>query len=383
VSPAGAIEVPTDPAIRSGVLANGLRFVILRHAPQRHEVSLRLRIATGSLDEPADQNGVAHMLEHMAFRGSTHVAESEIWRTLARLGVAFGADSNAFTVANQTYFQFDLPESDGASVGAGLMLMREIAGELTLSPMAVDDERSVVLAEIHLTDSPSAQADRAQTAFWFEHQPAAQRDAIGDPDVVKSIRADQLRAFYDAHYRPERTTLLVVGDIDPDAIEAQIRGRFSDWVGKGQPGAPPAIAPLPPEGPKAGVFVQTGAPSSIRLAWIMPDDPQPGSLQATRRRLLAELAIRVLNRRLSSQDGRCLVASASRQNRPLLGEVTLLTADCGGRGCNRWKALAGKSSGTASSKARSTARLARPCMPGRSRRRPRTPHPPRQWPTPS
>ncbi len=326
--PAGAIEVPTDPAIRSGVLPNGLHFVILKHAAQRHEVSLRLRIAAGSLDEPADQNGVAHLLEHMAFRGSTHVAGSEIWRTLARLGVAFGADSNAFTVADQTYFQFDLPESDDASVGAGLMLMREIAGELTLSPMAVDDERNVVLAEIHLTDSPGAQADRAQTAFWFENQPAAQRDAIGDPGVVKSIRADQLRAFYDAHYRPERTTLLVVGDIDADAIEAQIRIRFSDWAGKGPPGADPVIPPPRAEGPRTGLFVQPGAPSSIRLAWITPRDAQSRSLAGARQQLLAELAIRVLNRRLSSQDGRCLVASASRQSRSLLGEVTLLTADC-------------------------------------------------------
>jgi len=326
--PGGSIAAPTDPAIRSGVLPNGLHYVILKHAAQRHEVSLRLRIGAGSLNEPTDQSGVAHLLEHMAFRGSTHVAESEIWRTLARLGVAFGADSNAFTVADQTYFQFDLPQSDDASVGAGLMLMREIAGELTLSPMAVDDERNVVLAEIHLTDSPGAQADRAQTAFWFESQPVAQRDAIGDPDVVKRLRADQLRAFYDAYYRPERTSLLVVGDIDPDEIEAQIRTRFSDWVGKGPPGADPHIPPPRAEGPETAVFVQPGAPSSIRLAWIMPQHAQPRSVATGRERLLAELAIRVLNRRLSSQDGRCLVASASRQSRSLLGEVTLLTADC-------------------------------------------------------
>lgn len=326
--PAGAMEVPTDPAIRSGVLSNGLHFVILRHAAQRHEVSLRLRIAAGSLQEPGDQNGVAHLLEHMAFRGSTHVAQSEIWRTLARLGVAFGADSNAFTVANQTYFEFDLPESDDASVGAGLMLMREIAGELTLGPTAVDDERNVVLAEIHLTDSPSAQADRAQTAFWFANQPQAQRDAIGDPDIVKRLGAAQLRAFYDAYYRPERATLLAVGDVDPDAIEARIRARFSDWAGKGAPGADPVIAPPRADGPRTDLFIQPGAPSSVRLAWILPRDAQPRSLATARRRLLAELAVRVLNRRLSSQDGRCLVASASRQSRPLLDEITLLTADC-------------------------------------------------------
>jgi zinc protease len=321
-------EIPADPAIRSGTLANGLGFVILRHAPAQHEVSLRLRIAAGSLQEPDDQNGVAHVLEHMAFRGSTHVPETEIWRDLARLGVAFGADSNAYTTTSQTYFQFDLPEADDASVGTGLMLMREIAGELTLDQAAVNDERNVVLAEARLTDSPTAQADRAQTAFWFEGEPRAARDAMGDVGVIGQVQAAALRDFYIRYYRPERTTIFVVGDVDPAAIEAQIRARFGDWAGSGAPGQDPPIAPPGPEDPRAGLFVQPGAPSSIRLAWIAPRDPAPRTLAGERRRLLADLALRVLNWRLSSQDGAYFAAVASRKNHPPMGQVTLLGIDC-------------------------------------------------------
>ena len=320
--------IASDPPVRTGVLPNGLRFVILQHAARRHEVSLRLRIGAGSLQEPADQDGVAHMLEHMAFRGSTHVAESEIWRTLARLGVAFGADSNAFTTPSQTYFQFDLPDADAAAVTTGLTLMREIAGALTLSPSAVNDERNVVLAEARLTDSPSAQADRAQMAFWFQNQPAAQHDAMGDVEVLKQLRPDQLRAFYDAYYRPERATVLVVGDVDPDATEAQIRARFSDWTSRGPAGADPVIVPPAADAPHSQLLVQSGAPSSIRLAWIRPAQAGADSRATDRDRLLNELAVRVLNRRLTGQDGRYLLANADWRSHPGLGEATLLTIDC-------------------------------------------------------
>jgi zinc protease len=325
--PARAGDVAVDPALRTGVLPNGLKFVILKHAPAQHEVSLRLRIGAGSLQEPDDRNGVAHVLEHMAFRGSTHVPETEIWRTLARLGVAFGADSNAFTTTSQTYFQFDLPEADDAAVGTGLALMREIASELTLKPTAVADERNVVLAEARLTDSPSAQADRAQTAFWFADQPRVGRDAMGEVDVISQVGPEPLRAFYHAYYRPERATIIVVGDIDPAAIEAQIRTRFADWKGVGPAGDDPPPA-VPRQGSeRASVFVQPGAPSSLRLAWIIPKDATLDAQAAQRRRLMADLALRVLNRRLSGEAGAYLVAGAARQSHPPIGDVTLLSVD--------------------------------------------------------
>jgi zinc protease len=313
-----------DPDLRAGVLPNGMNFLILRHAPDRHEVSLRLRIAAGSLQEPKGQDGVAHMLEHMAFRGSTHVPESEIWRRLQRLGVAFGADSNAFTTTRQTYYQFDLPEADAASVDTGLSLMREIASELTLGSMAVNDERPVVLAEARLTDNPSLAADRAQTAFWFADQPPFAHDAMGDLDVIAQLDERPLRAYYDAFYRPERATILVVGDVDPASTEAAIRARFSDWIGQGTAGADPVLNPVATR-PRASVFVQPGAPSAIRLAWITP---KPTGATSARRRLLAELAIRILDRRLAEASNVALSATATQQSRPPLGDITLLNLDC-------------------------------------------------------
>jgi zinc protease len=328
----GGDNLPADPAVRLGILPNGLRYAILKHNAPPHEVSLRLRIAAGALQEAADQDGVAHLLEHMAFRGSAHVRDGEVWKTLARLGVTFGADSNAYTTPSETYFQFDLPSGGGAGTGAGLTLLREIAGELTLSPAALDDERNVVLAEARLTDSPSVQADLARTASWFEGQPIAQRGPMGDPQTIRHIGVDQLRRYYDAYYRPERATVIVVGDIDPDAVEAQIKARFADWTGKGLAGADTVVTPPPDRGLRIRTFVQPGAPSSISLAWMTPYRPGPRSRAAERERLLARLAIGVLNRRLNAEgiglgDG-YLIGEVVHERPTPLAEITVLTIDC-------------------------------------------------------
>ncbi len=100
-SPAGwpqvASDIPMDPAIKFGTLPNGMRYAIMKNATPKGEVSIRLRIAAGSLHETEAQRGLAHFVEHMAFRGTTRVPDGELFKTLERLGLRAGADTNART----------------------------------------------------------------------------------------------------------------------------------------------------------------------------------------------------------------------------------------------------------------------------------------------
>ena len=121
----------------------------------------------------------------------------------------------------------------------GLKFFREIASELTLSQDALDSERRVVLAEERQRAGPGMDIGDAQRAAEFPGHPFA-RSPIGRDDVIESATPAQLRAFYDAYYRPERAVLVVVGDIDPTAIEAKIKAMFSDWAGRGAAGQGPA-----------------------------------------------------------------------------------------------------------------------------------------------
>ena len=95
--PQAASDIAADPSFRFGVLPNGLRYAIRRQATPPGQAALRLHIAAGSLNEAEGQQGLAHFVEHMAFNGSTRVPEGEMVRILERLGLAFGADTNAST----------------------------------------------------------------------------------------------------------------------------------------------------------------------------------------------------------------------------------------------------------------------------------------------
>ncbi|NJR42151.1 MAG: insulinase family protein, partial [Akkermansiaceae bacterium] len=138
---------PVDPAVRFGVLPNGMRYALRNNTTPRGAVMVRMLFDVGSLAEAEDQRGLAHFLEHMAFNGSRNVPEGEMVRLLERNGLAFGADTNASTGVDQISYRLDLPRNTPELIDLSLMLMREIASELTLDPAAVDRERGVIAAE--------------------------------------------------------------------------------------------------------------------------------------------------------------------------------------------------------------------------------------------
>ena len=124
VWPQAYAHLPPDPAMRFGTLANGLRYVVMKNATPGGQSSLRLRINAGSLEETDAQQGLAHLLEHMAFNGSTNVPYGEMVKILERHGLAFGADTNAYTAWEETVYKLDLPKSDDDTLDTSLMLLR-------------------------------------------------------------------------------------------------------------------------------------------------------------------------------------------------------------------------------------------------------------------
>jgi zinc protease len=110
----------------------------------------------------------------------------------------------------------------------------------------------------------------AMLAAHLGNHPYA-RIPIGLPDVIATAPVSQLRAFYDAYYRPERAVLVIAGDIDPARVEARIRGRFSDWAGRGPAGPEPEPILTRPEGPAVSARTIPGAStSSLLLSWFRP-----------------------------------------------------------------------------------------------------------------
>ena len=248
-----------------------MRYAIKHNATPSGQVAVRFVILAGSMQEGPNQHGLAHFLEHMAFHGSTHVADGDVRATLERMGLRFGPDVNASTGPPATMYKFDLPSGDGAHVDASLMFAREIASELTLDPKLMDAERGVILNEARAREGAVQDLRQALIADRIGDHPFA-RLTVGTSDDIKTGTVAALRAFYDAYYRPERAVLIVVGDVDPVTIEAKIKARFSDWTGRGAPGADPAPLSGTPEGaPSIKIDSAAGARGSgLVLIWNHP-----------------------------------------------------------------------------------------------------------------
>ncbi|MBX5160538.1 MULTISPECIES: M16 family metallopeptidase [unclassified Rhizobium] len=293
-------DLQADSDVHFGTLANGMRFAIMRNATPPGQAAIRFRIGAGSLEENDNQQGLAHVLEHMAFKGSTHVAEGEIIRILQRKGLAFGPDTNAHTSYDETVYALDLPEVDADTVSTGLMLMRETASELTLDAGAFDRERGVILSEERLRDTPQYRAGLGIMNSLLAGQRATMRAPIGKADIISNAPVDLVRDYYRANYRPDRATLMVVGDIDPAAMEIEIRQRFGDWKGVGPTPAKPDLGTLETKGESTGVLVVPGGMTSVQIAWTRPYDATADTFAKRRTELVEDLGLMVLKRRVST-----------------------------------------------------------------------------------
>lgn len=324
------VDLPADPAMRFGVLPNGMRYVVMKNATPGGQASLRLRINAGSLDETDAQRGLAHFLEHMAFNGSTHVPKGEMVKILERHGLAFGADTNASTSWEETVYKLDLPQADDDTVGSSLMLLREAAGELTLSQDAIDGERGVILSEERLRDTPGYRVLKQTFGFVLQGQLASKRFPIGEIDLIQHATHDQLAELYRKYYRPERAVLVAVGDFDPDAMEAKIKARFGDWTGVGPAGAEPDLGAPLRRGAQTRLIVEPGAPQSLELSWVSPPDLSSDGKARRRREAIETLGLAVLNRRLDrlvrADDPPFVSAAAYRSDDFHSAKVTTLQA---------------------------------------------------------
>lgn len=288
-----------DPAVRFGRLPNGLRYAVQRNETPKDGVAMRLYIGAGSMAEREEEQGLAHFLEHMAFRGSKHLADGELVRLTERQGLRLGPDTNAFTSHDQTVYQFNFPRADAAALDTGLTLFREIGEHLLLDAAKVDAEKGVILSEERARDVVPFRAVKAEYNNLLAGSRFASRWPIGQVGTIQAATPERLRRFYQAHYRPEKAAIVVVGPVDVDAVEREIRSRFASWQPSGPPDAPDLGRPAPAA--PTVEFVADGVAERLSLSWLQPPDLRPDTEAVEREHLLAQLAVGVLNQRLGDR----------------------------------------------------------------------------------
>ena len=294
-------DVPQDTAWTFGTLANGLRYAIRRNAVPPGQVSIRVRIDAGSLHEREGEQGFAHFIEHLSFRGSKYVPELESKRIWQRLGATFGSDSNASTTPTETVYKLDLPSANAAGVEESLKILSGMMDAPNISQATVDAERAVVLAEQREQFGPAVKLGDKSREHFFRGQPLSVRPTIGTTATLTGATAQALGAFQERWYRPDRAVLVVAGDMDPALIEAMVKRQFSAWAPDGPKPAEPDFGRPDPKAPVAATLVEPSFPTIVQMAVLRPWEPVDDTIVYNEGLMVDALAVRLINRRLETR----------------------------------------------------------------------------------
>ena len=294
-------DIPVDPEVRYGRLENGLRYAIRVNETPADTAAVRLVFNVGSLAEAEDQRGLAHFIEHMAFNGSTNVAEGEMVPLLERYGLQFGPDTNAFTGFETVGYQLDVPEVDEETIDTALFLMRETASELLLDADAIDRERGVVLSEERFRNTPILRWNNALMRFRYPDTIIPDRMPIGTVEVLENAPRERLVDYYENFYTPERGMLVVVGAVDPDAIEQKIEALFADWRGPDNPRPDPELGSVDTDRPlSTGYFQDPEVFTILTVDAVRPYEETPDTAEARFQNRLASIGNAILGRRFQT-----------------------------------------------------------------------------------
>ncbi len=218
--------LPVDPAVRTGRLSNGLRYFLRQNNRPEKRVSMRLAVNAGAVQEEADQRGLAHFLEHMAFNGTEHFKPGELVSFLESIGARFGPHVNASTSFDETIYMLDIPTDKLGYLEKGMLVLHDFAAGISLLPEEVEKERGVVLEEWRGRLGAGSRLTDKQLPIIFQGSRYAERLPIGLPEILKNAPRARLLAFYEKWYRPDNMAVVVVGDLPVDQAEKLVRETF-------------------------------------------------------------------------------------------------------------------------------------------------------------
>jgi predicted Zn-dependent peptidase len=218
--------------IRTSTLDNGLR-VVTEAIPGASSIALSFWVGTGSRDEVAGEQGMSHFLEHLLFKGSATRSALDIAQAID----VVGGDMNAFTTKECTAFYVRVLADD---VEVAFDILCDIFCDPGFDPKEVDAERQVVIEEMlmHADEPGDLVHDHFAEQLYSGH--SLSREILGDRKLIETMAPDQIRAFFEHHYRPQNLVFAAAGNLDHDRIVAGVQKR---WRGREGGARPERIAP--------------------------------------------------------------------------------------------------------------------------------------------
>ena len=219
---------------RQSVLPNGLR-VITEDNPHLETAAVGVWVDVGARHEPHDRNGVSHLLEHMAFKGT----KRRTARAIAEEIEAVGGHLNAYTSRENTAYYARVLKED---VDLGIDLLSDILQHSTFDPVELDRERQVIVQEIgQALDTPDDVIFDMLQETAYPDQPMG-RSILGTVERIENLPRDIVAGHMADHYRAPAMVLTAAGRVDHDMVVALATERFG------------ALGPANPVAPQAAVY---------------------------------------------------------------------------------------------------------------------------------
>jgi len=274
--------VPLDPAVKTGKLDNGLTYYIRHNEWPEKRCDFYIAQRVGSMQEEDDQRGLAHFLEHMCFNGTTHFPGDALKQYLERIGVKFGENLNAYTSFDETVYNINNVNVEIAgAVDSCLLILHDWSHDLLLEDKEIDKERGVIEEEWRVRRSAQLRLIEAALPTICKDSKYAERMPIGTMEVVKNFPYETLRSYYRKWYRPDLQALIVVGDVDPDAVEKKLQEMFADIAPAAADAAVREEFPVP-DNQEPLVFIGKDKEFTGMVASVMfKTEPLPRELRGT------------------------------------------------------------------------------------------------------
>ena len=315
-------QLPVDSNVRVGHLDNGLTYYIRHNEMPKQRCEFHIAQAVGAILEEDDQNGLAHFLEHMCFNGTEHFEGKGIINYFESIGVNFGGNINAYTSLDQTVYRLsDVPTYREGIIDSALLVMHDWSCAVSLLPEEIDAERGVIREEWRTGRTAARRLWTRSNALMYPGTQYAIRDVIGDTAVINNFSYEAIRAYYHKWYGPDLQAIIVVGDIDVDAIEAKIKALWKDVPARTNRGERPYYGIGDNTEPIVAIVTDPEAQSSV-IRIIIKHQPMPDVLKNTiegyfRKEVADNLIYSILSERLQE--------ITLRPDAPIMGGVMAYT----------------------------------------------------------
>jgi zinc protease len=296
------MTIPLDTAVRIGTLPNGLTYYIRYNNWPEHRANFYIAQKVGSIQEEESQRGLAHFLEHMAFNGSDHFKGNDLIEWCRSKGIEFGGDLNAYTSIDQTVYNIDnVPTQNQGVLDTCLLILRDWSTGLLLEQDEIDKERGVIHEEWRMRTSPSMRMMERNMPKLYPGSKYGVRFPIGLMSVVDNFKRKELVDYYHKWYHPSHQGIIVVGDVNVDKVEAQIKKLFGDIKNPANE-APIVDEPVPDNAEPIVVVDKDKEFKTTSVELMIKHDVFPDSMKQTLPYLITnyckDAAMTMLNQRL-------------------------------------------------------------------------------------